>query len=124
MKYHELVKLKCTTTVKAASLNKRLMWEKLVDNTRTFISMDGKDLDPSAFSPQDEIEPSSTLTIKVTEEWIGAEIRCGVEYRDTSEGAESFDTVTRWSRPHRLNGMTLCHLCNVTAMGLTCMIPV
>ena len=111
VKYHNLVNLTCTIAVKAESLVIPLKWEKLVGQDRRPISVAGTFEDSSivAISPQDEIEPSSTLTIKVTEEWIGAEIRCGVEYRDTSEGAESLDTVTRWSRPHRLSGMhTLC----------------
>ena len=112
VKYHNLVNLTCTIAVKAESLVVPLKWEKLVGQERQPISMtDNNDPSIIAISSQDKIEPNSTLTIKVTKGWIGAEIRCGVEYNDTSEGAESLDTVTRWSRPHRLNGMTLCILC-------------
>ena len=44
------------------------------------------------------------LRLNVTEEWIGAKIQCGVEYKDPEITS---DSVTRWSAPHRLNGMRI-----------------
>ena len=44
----------------------------------------------------------TVLHLNITEEWIGAQLLCGVEYKNP---AESFDSVIRWSSSHLLNGM-------------------
>ena len=48
---------------------------------------------------------SDMLCLKVTEEWIGARIWCGVEYKEPLNLTEPLDSVTRWSSSYRLNGM-------------------
>ena len=76
-----------------------IRWVKVVNKSQMAINNNGKVV--SKPSKGDE-ESSDVLQLNVTEEWIGAEILCGVEYRVE---LASFDSVTRWSDPHRLNGM-------------------
>ena len=116
VKYNEIVSLKCAMTVNPNSTLGPMKWVgyKLVDQSLTSLSneTDGviiplsNETDEVIISVSEETGRDEPLTnelhLKVTEEWIGALIRCGVEYRDP---AEYFDSVTRWSSPHRLNGM-------------------
>ena len=77
-----------------------IRWVKVVDKSPKVIMNNGKDVVIVSKTPKSGKESSGKLQLAVTEEWIGAEILCGVEYR-----VQSFDSVTRWSDPHRLNGM-------------------
>ena len=107
VKYNEFVNLKCATTVNPTSTLGPIKWVgyKLVDQSPTPIS---KDDDGVLTTVSEETERDKQLTtvlrLRVTEEWIGTQIVCGMEYRDPPG---SFDLVTRWSSPHRLNGMRM-----------------
>ena len=81
-----------------------IRWVKVVDKSPMAIINNGKDVVVSKPSKSDK-ESSGVLQLNVTEEWIGAEILCGVEYRVQPASFDSFHLVTRWSDPHRLNGM-------------------
>ena len=78
-----------------------IRWVKVVDKSPRAIVNNGKDVVVSKTSESDK-ESSGMLQLTVTEEWIGAAILCGVEYQVQ---LASFDSVTRWSDPYRLNGM-------------------
>ena len=98
IKYNSLVHLTCTMAVSPNRTLGPIRWVKVVDKSPKVI-INGKDVVIVSKKPSGK-ESSGKLQLAVTEEWIGAEILCGVEYR-----VQSFDSVTRWSDPHRLNGM-------------------
>ena len=98
IKYNSLVNLTCTMAVSPNRILGPIRWVKVVDKSPKVI-INGKDVVIVSKKPSGK-ESSGKLQLAVTEEWIGAEILCGVEYR-----VQSFDSVTRWSDPHRLNGM-------------------
>ena len=79
-----------------------IRWVKVVDKSPRAIVNNGKDVLIVSKPLKSGKESSGVLQLNVTEEWIGAEILCGVEYQVQPA---SFDSVTRWSDPHRLNGM-------------------
>ncbi len=98
IKYNSLVNLTCTMAVSPNRTLGPIRWVKVVDKSPKVI-INGKDVVIVSKKTSGK-ESSGKLQLAVTEEWIGAEILCGVEYR-----VQSFDSVTRWSDPHRLNGM-------------------
>ena len=79
-----------------------IRWVKVVDKSPRASINNGKDVVIVSKPSKSGKELSGVLQLAVTEEWIGAEILCGVEYQVQPT---SFDSVTRWSDPHRLNGM-------------------
>ena len=79
-----------------------IRWVKVVNKSPMAIINNDKDVVIVSKPLKSDKESSGMLQLNVTEEWIGAEILCGVEYQVQSA---SFDSVTRWSDPHRLNGM-------------------
>ena len=99
IKYNSLVHLTCTMAVSPNRILGPIRWVKMVDKSPIAIMNNGKDVVIVSKKTSGK-ESSDKLQLAVTEEWIGAEILCGVEYR-----VQSFDSVTRWSDPHRLNGM-------------------
>ena len=98
IKYNSLVNLTCTMAVSPNRTLGPIRWVKVVDKSPKVI-INSKDVVIVSKKTSGK-ESSGKLQLAVTEEWIGAEILCGVEYR-----VQSFDSVTRWSDPHRLNGM-------------------
>ena len=99
--YNSFVDLTCTMAVSPNHILGPIRWVKVVDKSPMAIINNGKDVVVSKPSKSDK-ESSGVLQLNVTEEWIGAAILCGVEYRVQ---LASFDSVTRWSDPHRLKGM-------------------
>ena len=100
IKYNSLVNLTCTMAVSPNQTLGPIRWVKVVNESPIAIMNNDKDVVIVSKTPKSGKESSGKLQLAVTEEWIGAEILCGVEYR-----VQSFDSVTRWSDPHRLNGM-------------------
>lgn len=98
VKYNEPVELNCATAVDKKWVIGNLKWARKVDQQQKDI------IKTETGTTIDEDKVHSNLTIDVTEEWIGAEILCGVEYMDTTKDSNPLDSVTRWSKPHRLNG--------------------
>lgn len=95
IKHNEFVNLTCTITVDK-DLISTVQWlgQKLGDKSQVAITSNKQSPD--------------VLLLNVTEEWIGAQIWCGVEYRDPAEPLsleKPVGSVRRWSIPHRLNGM-------------------
>lgn len=95
IKHNEFVNLTCTMTVDQGLIGPvKWLGQKLGDKPQEVITSNKQSPD--------------TLLLNVTEEWIGAQIWCGVEYSDLPEPLnpeEPVDSVRRWSNPHRLNGM-------------------
>ena len=102
IKYNCFVNLTCTMAVSPNRTLGPIKWVKVVDKSPRAIVNNGKDVVIVSKTSKSGKESSGVLQLNVTEGWIGAEILCGVEYRVQPA---SFDSVTRWSDPHRLNGM-------------------
>ena len=105
IKYNSFVDLTCTMAVSPNRTFGPIRWVKVVNKSPIAIINNDEGVVIVSKPSKSDKESSGVLQLNVTEEWIGAEILCGVEYRVQPASFDSFHLVTRWSDPHRLNGM-------------------
>ena len=100
IKYNKFIDLTCI--VPPNLINDPVSWVILEDQAQTPIVRETNEVVIGASKTTKSVKQSHMLHLNVTEEWIGAQVQCGVEYKDP---AKPLDSVKRWSSPHRLNGM-------------------